>query len=247
MNGDVLADKAELFDAKLRTLKDQDESGVAWYPYGTLLNFVHLRDILNEYSLSTLTGTERIGDVGAADGDLAFFLAQLGYRVDIIDYGPTNFNGLRGCRRMIKKLKFEGRVRIHETDLDNNFSLPSTSYSLIFCLGILYHLKNPYRAMECLSKVTRFLILSTRVAKFTREGTYIADIPSAYLVDPQETNNDSTNYWIFTNAGLKRLVERSGWRIVAVKSVGDTERSNPSDPDRDERAFMLLESRNKIP
>ncbi len=74
------------------------------------------------------------------------------------------------------------------------------------------------------------------------ERTPIADLPVGYLVAPHETNNDPTNYWILSPAGLERLVERAGWDILERLNVGDTADSDPSTPENDERMFMLLRS-----
>jgi hypothetical protein len=86
-------------------------------------------------------------------------------------------------------------------------------------------------------------VVSTRVARFAGPApTPIAQIPVAYLVAPYETNNDSTNYWMFSPAGLERIVERTGWSVLEKLTGGDVEASDPSSPDHDERTFMLLRS-----
>jgi hypothetical protein len=63
------------------------------------------------------------------------------------------------------------------------------------------------------------------------------------LLGPDESNNDATNFWIFTAAGLRRVADRAGWDVVAMRTVGDVTHSNPQDADHDERAFALLRSR----
>jgi tRNA (mo5U34)-methyltransferase len=139
-------------------------------------------------------------------------------------------------------------VGIHEVDLDSQFRLPRERYDLVCLLGILYHLKNPYFVLEQLARRTRYCVLSTRVARQTADGRVRLDgAPLAYLLAPDECNNDATNFWIFSMPGLLRLVDRCGWNVVAQRTVGDTRRSNPSANDHDERAFLLLESRHAMP
>jgi hypothetical protein len=188
----------------------------------------------------------RIADVGAADGDLAFFLETQGYRPEIIDFPRYNFNGLKAAYRL--KHALGSAVPIHEIDLDGRFELPAR-YDLVLFLGILYHLRNPFYALETLARSSRYCVLSTRVARWIESGfwpwqrrTEIGRAPVAYLLGPDECNNDSTNYWIFSRAGLQRLVERTGWEVLDSISYGDRQNSNPRDADRDERAWMLLES-----
>ncbi|HTI10172.1 MAG TPA: methyltransferase domain-containing protein [Puia sp.] len=243
MNGKTLEQQSSVFSKKMEAVKAKINPSFPWYPYGSLNNFIHLKNIFDKYPLDSLAkkGSKTL-DIGAADGDLAFFLESLGYQADIIDYPPTNFNHLQGAKHI--KQHLGSLMDIREADLDSQFPALTQKYSLIFFLGILYHLKNPYFVLETLSRSTEYLLVSTRIAKYTKDGTKISSYPVAYLLGPQEANNDSTNYWIFSYKGLERIFERTGWTITEMYSVGDTSNSNPSDQDHDERAFALLKSKN---
>ncbi|PYI58692.1 MAG: hypothetical protein DMC59_07840, partial [Verrucomicrobia bacterium] len=126
--------------------------------------------------------------------------------------------------------------------LDSQFNLSAEKYDAIFLLGVLYHLKNPFFVLEKLAGVARYCFLSTRIARQTDNGQPISQGPIAYLLGPSECNNDSTNFWIFSAEGLKRLINRTGWSVLSYLSVGVTANSTPADPERDERAFCLLRS-----
>ncbi len=213
-----------------------------WYPYNTMENVVHLPGVVGEEHDFLFAGDLAIADIGAADGDLAFYLESLGNRADIFDYGPTNMNGLRGARAMKEALG--SAVNINEIDIDKQFKL-DRNYDLIFFLGILYHLKNPFFICEELSQHSRYMFVSTRVIRhFVAGGPDISDSTSAYLVHESESNNDATNFWMFTQKGLKLMLERAGWRVVKMITLGDTVASNPQDANHDERAFALLESKH---
>jgi hypothetical protein len=229
------------FQHRLDAVKAGLQPDFGWYPYGTLNNFVHLRPLLEAQPLLSLSKDSRVADIGTADGDIAFFLEELGYTVDAIDYGPTNYNGLRGARLMREQLG--SSVNIHEVDLDSQFVLPQARYGLIFFLGTLYHLKNPFYVLEALAQRAEYLLTSTRVARFAPNRQPIGDIPVAYLLGPDECNNDPTNFWIFTDAGLMRILDRAGWEVIASRHVGDTEASDPVQSDHDERWFAILRSR----
>src|SRR5690349_1926084 len=71
-----------------------------WYPYNTLFNFHTLQDLLKgpNRQVLDLIGDYPVVDIGAADGDTAFFLETLGLESHAVDYGPTNANNLRGMR-----------------------------------------------------------------------------------------------------------------------------------------------------
>ena len=159
----------------------------------------------------------------------------------MIDHGPTNQNGLRGARALRDRLR--SHVRIEDVDLDSQFGLPREHYGLVFLLGILYHLQNPFFMLRELSQRAEHCLLSTKVARFAGESrTPLADLPVAYLVGPSETNNDATNYWMFSPAGLARIVERAGWSVLERASMGDVAGSDPSSPEHDERMLLLLRS-----
>lgn len=227
------------FEEKLRGQK-ASLPAVPWYPYGTLNNFDHISPLIVPEMAELFTRRQRIADVGAADGDLSFYLETFGFRCDLIDYAPTNFNLLAGARAL-KRLR-KSRIKIREVDLDAQFRL-SGRYDLIFFLGILYHLKNPFYALERLARHSRYAFLSTRVARrFQADGPIMAESSAAYLLSQTESNNDSTNYWIFTEAGLRRILDRTGWDVVAWHVLG-AEDSNPQAEDRDQRVFCAIRSR----
>lgn len=213
-----------------------------WYPHNSLSNLWHFDKLLTDghRDLASLIGGRPVADVGAADGDLAFFLARHGVTVDVVDNAATNWNSLRGARLLADH--FETGVTVHEIDLDVQFRLPRDSYGLVLLLGILYHLQNPFYVLKQLAGRAEHLLLSTRIARVTADGAVrLDDAPVAYLLDTLETNNDATNYWIFSLPGLRRLFKRTGWAVLEEMTVGRTDGdSDPSRADRDERAFFLL-------
>ncbi|NBD94989.1 MAG: hypothetical protein GVY11_00730 [Gammaproteobacteria bacterium] len=239
-------DRAAQWKEQLEAAKsDPPSSDRSWYAYDILSNLWHLENLfakLPDDYLKLFQSTHG-ADIGAADGDLSYFLETLGMSVDLIDWPATNWNGLEGARSLGNRLDSE-KVSIHEVDLDSQFRLPSRHYDVVFFLGILYHLKNPFYILETLARSCRFCFLSTRIARRTADRRVnLEAAPVAYLLDPTECNNDATNFWIFSANGLLRLAERSGWHVRATYRVGDTERSDPSSPEHDERMFLALESR----
>ncbi|MEO7433147.1 MAG: hypothetical protein ABIR62_14195 [Dokdonella sp.] len=240
-----------------RVKKDLAPSDFSWYPYGTLDNFVHLQNLLtgDSRNLLALAGDLPVADIGAADGDTAFFLETLGHKSDVIDFPPTNFNSCRGLRLLKEALK--SGVSLHEVDLDAHFELPGQRYGLAFFMGILYHLKNPFSALENLSRIAHHALVSTRITRYNcataskggeinAHRVELRTVPAAYLVDSYETNGDPTNYWIFSDAGLRRILDRTGWDVVDFMTVGNTSQSDPASAAGDERAFCLIRSRTFV-
>jgi tRNA (mo5U34)-methyltransferase len=229
---------------RLKTARAEIGAGFPWYPYEILGNVFHLDKMLSagNRDLDRLAEGLPVADIGAADGDLSFALEDVaGWRLDIVDTAATNMNGLEGARALRDHLG--SRVQIYDMDLDRRFTLPRDRYGLVFLLGTLYHLQNPYYMMHELAAHASHCLLSTRVARFAGpERVPIASLPVGYLVAPDETNNDATNYWIFSPAGVERLVQRAGWTVLDRLNVGDTVTSDPSGPENDERMFLLLAS-----
>jgi tRNA (mo5U34)-methyltransferase len=244
MRIEQLIEDLDAQSGRLAEARAQIGDDFPWYPYNILGNLVHVDAMLTgeNRDLGLLAQNMPVADIGAADGDLAFALEQIGgWQVDILDTPATNMNGLRGARALREHL--DSRVEIHDIDLDRQFALPRDRYGLVFFLGILYHLQNPFYALRELASHSVHCLVSTKVARFAgADRTAISELPLAYLVAPRETNNDPTNYWIFSPAGLERLVERAGWEILERTNVGNTARSDPSTPEHDERMFLLLRS-----
>lgn len=230
---------------RMRDARSEIGDSIAWYPYDILANFVHLDAMLSgeNRDIDRLAAGLPVADIGAADGDLAFALEDLaGWEVDILDTAATNMNGLQGARAL--REHFGSRVSIHDINLDRQFALPRERYGLVLLLGILYHLQNPFYVLRELAAHASHCLLSTKVARFAGpDRTPISNLPVAYLLGPQEANNDPTNYWILSPIGLERLVERAGWTILERLNLGNTVDSDPSTPEKDERMFMLLETR----
>lgn len=216
----------------------------AWYPYDSLSNVGHLSALLRgtDLTLGSLLDSGTLLDIGCGDGDLAFFFESLGANVIAMDHPGPNHNGMRGVRALKDALQSD--VDIREIDLDGAWDLHVKGLGLVCMLGVLYHLKNPLQVLEQLARRARYCLISTRIASHLPDrNTRISHLPVAYLVDEFELNGDNSNFWIFTETSLRRLVGRAQWKIRAMQSFGATELSDPTSLDRDERAFLLLESR----
>lgn len=242
-----LLEKIPDFKRKLNAIKTSttfDDKNLFWHPYDSLSNLYEIGEILSgqNYDLLSLAGGYAVADIGAADGDLAFFLESCGIKnIHVIEYGPTSCNRLQGVRLLAKALN--SSVAVHEINLDAFFELPKEQWGLVFLLGTLYHLKNPFYVLELLADNSRYCCLSTRIARFGPDRkTLLARLPVAYLLDEEECNNDVTNYWVFADAGLRRILKRSGWDILCYKAVGSN-RSTPASMSDMERVFCLLKSR----
>jgi len=237
-----LLEASREFRRKLQAIKAAKHD-IAWYPYNSLANVAILERLLRgEFrDLSRLAGEEIIFDIGCGDGDLAFLLESAGYRVAAIYYELTSYNRMRGVRHV--KAALGSQVAIHSVNLDSELSLPEGNAGLALMLGVPYHLKNPLGVLEELAPRARFCLLSTRIMQITPDRHFLQNIPVAYLLDRDELNRDDTNYWLFTETGLRRLLDRAQWEVLEFNVVGEQSFSDPRSLASDARAFCLARSR----
>jgi hypothetical protein len=212
-----------------------------WYRYDSFPNLFYIQHLTkcSSLSLDHLVGDDPVLDIGAADGALSFFWESLGYRVHALDFSGSNMNRMEGIQRIAAYLTSD--VQIEDSNLDGCFKL-ERQYGVVFFLGTLYHLKNPFYALEMIAHHARYSFLSTRVARLsTDRRTRLDSLPVAYLLEPAECNADVTNYFVFSPTGLLALVRRSGWVVRGAITSGAFD-SDPVSPEGDERMFLLLES-----
>jgi tRNA (mo5U34)-methyltransferase len=232
------------FQTRIKNHRADVGNHFPWYPYAStesLNNLARLMDRPSSPSWDALLAGP-VMDLGCGDGDNAFFFESLGCKVYALDNSAPNFNRMQGVRALMRAL--DSPLEIFDVDLDSQFTLPAQHCNLAILLGVLYHLKNPFYVLEELARISKYCFLSTRIARFATDGrTSIEEFPVGWLLDHSEANNDSTNYWIFSAAGLTRLLSRSGWAVTASLRTGDVSHSSPAASDGDERMYCLLESR----
>ena len=208
------------------------DAGIHWYNFPTLGVFTILNRLLTgpHRDLRYLISSQPVLDLGCGDGDLTLLLAHLGCDVDAVDNPGTNANRMAGVRYLTHLVKSPAGV--HECDLDRLTALPRPHYGLAVFLGVLYHLKNPFFALEQLASACDYALVSTRVID--------GEQPIAYLVEPGELNADATNYWLLTPNGFERLLRRSGFEVVSSVregAVGDADAAGA-----DGRMYVLVRS-----
>lgn len=236
-----LSEQAREFREILERHKSGDPN-IRWYPYESLASIPQLDRLLEGHpGLIDQCRSLPLLDLGCGDGDVSFFLESLGFSVTAVDFDLTNFNRMEGVRAMKRILG--SRVEIQSVDLDGRGAVPRGPFGLCLVLGLLYHVKNPFYLLEYAAQNAQYCFLSTRIAQRTPQKLDLGGEALAYLVDFEELNQDRTNFWIFSREGLNRLVRRAGWTICGYQASGNTVDSDPVNPDRDERAWLLLRSR----
>jgi SAM-dependent methyltransferase len=214
-----------------------------WYPWDSFGTITLLDRLLTgrRRFFAPLIGRDPVIDIGCGDGALSFLFESLGFRVCAVDHPDANYNRMRGVHALKKALA--SPLRISAIDVDRDPRLPVERCGLALLFGVLYHLKNPLGVLEALAARARYCLLSTAVTRFAPGAPAdVSSLPVAFLAGRDGLRGDETNYWIFTETGLRTLLDRAGWDVCDWLAVRDTE-SVLWETQTDERVFCLLRSR----
>lgn len=136
-------------------------------------------------------------DIGCWDGFFSFECEKRGAKVTAIDnkqqekfvescYGKCidGTNGLKVAKKILNS-----KINFMEMDL-YDLEESKKEFDTVLLFGVLYHLKNPYKALEILYKVTKeLLVIESHYIK-TKLNT-----PIMRFYPGKELNNDPTNWW----------------------------------------------------
>ena len=139
-------------------------------------------------------------DVGCGVGYFAKFLSERGLRVVAMDGRDEN---AREGRRRFPHIDFVTR------DVEDP-SLPQLgTFDLVLCVGLLYHLENPFRAIRNLHALTGKVLVVESMCIPGME-------PELALLDEGHDDNQGLNYIAFypTESCLVKMLYRSGFPFV---------------------------------
>ncbi|HJQ38118.1 MAG TPA: methyltransferase domain-containing protein [Thermoanaerobaculia bacterium] len=154
-------------------------------------------------------------DIGARDGYFSFELERRGADVIAVDYMPADQTGFAVASRLLGS-----RVPyLHE----NIYNLrPETlgAFDLVLCLGLLYHLPDPIRALRILRGLTRSrMILETLV--LDRELPELSSMPLMRFLPGDTMNSDPSNYWSPNVACVRAMLADTEFSAGRVRRHGD--------------------------
>ena len=81
-------------------------------------------------------------------------------------------------------------------------------YDVVLFYNVLYHVKDPWRTLEHLRKITRQQMVLCSLVTWT-------DKPTWEVYEPREVNStDETVYWGPSEAGLRKMLACTGWKDI---------------------------------
>ncbi len=146
------------------------------------------------------TGLTSVLDVGCGVGYFSEFLTRMDFQVLAVDGREENVTEARNRHSDIKFLV---------QDVEDKSITELGAFDLVLCLGLLYHLENPFRAIRNLFSVTGKVLLV--------ESMYVpGPQPMMDLLDEAAAPNQGMNYVAFypSERCLVKMLYRAGFKFV---------------------------------
>ncbi len=150
-------------------------------------------------------------DIGAYDGFFSFAAERLGAdRVLAVDTLAWERGGASGwpCFELAHGV-LGSRVEAQKVDIHDVADAGLGTFDVVFCLGVIYHLRDPLRALEAVAKVTNdLLVLETHT-----DATHVRR-PAMVFYEGDELAGDASN-WVGPNeALLASWLREAGFRDI---------------------------------
>jgi tRNA (mo5U34)-methyltransferase len=175
----------------------------------------------SKYKLSRLALPERFDgksvlDIGAWDGYFSFEAEKRGAKrvlsVDSYSWSGKGWgtkSGFELARSILNSNVEDREIEVYDLSPEN-----VGVFDTVFFLGVFYHLRNPLRALECVSRVTKeMLILETFVDELKNRRPAMAYYPGT------DDNADPTSWWGPNVKCVEAMLKTVGFKKTQVVSL----------------------------
>lgn len=185
-----------------------------------------LTDLKSRLSLRTVI------DVGCGVGFYASLLHDLGFDVLAVDGRPEN---VEEGRNRYPHLKFE------VADAQDPSLAKLGQFDLVFCLGLLYHLENPFRVIRSFAELTS-------KATIVEGMVYPSPEPAMVLLDENDNVDQGLNFMAFyaSEACLVKMLRRSGFAHCYLPSPMPAHADFQPGPSGFRRRSMMFASKSAV-
>ncbi len=175
----------------------------------------------SQYKLSRLAFPERFDgksvlDIGAWDGFFSFEAEKRGAKqvlaVDSYSWSGKGWGTKSGFE--LAQSILNSNVEDREIEVYDLSPEKIGVFDIVFFLGVFYHLRNPLRALECVSRVTKeMLILEAFVDELKNSRPAMAYYPGT------DDNPDPTSWWGPNVKCVEAMLKTVGFKKTQVVSL----------------------------
>jgi tRNA (mo5U34)-methyltransferase len=165
-----------------------------------------------------------LADVGASNGYFSFEARRRGARVVAFDFRHKDNSGF-GLAQYINGL---ADIEHHQVNVLDISAEKYGQFDVVLSLGLFYHTSDPYLALANCAALSRKRLLiesyciDSSVPKDVRNEPIMRFIPDAERFPSQgHLNHDRSNFWGFTSACLRRMVEDVGFSVQRIDVRAD--------------------------
>ena len=107
------------------------------------------------------------------------------------------------------KEALKSKVESIEVDINDMTVETVGKFDNVFCFGILYHMKHPFKIMEEMCKIAqKHILIETHT-----DGNYL-NVPAMMFYPRAECNNDPSNWWAPNVLSLIEMLKLGGFKAT---------------------------------
>jgi tRNA (mo5U34)-methyltransferase len=171
---------------------------------------------LDELGLPQSCAGQRVLDVGCRDGFFAFEMERRGAGVLAMDYTRADATGFALAAELLGS-----RV---EHRLENVYNVKPEAlgrFDMVLFLGVLYHLRDPVRALDAIRSVCRPGALLFVESVCEPPPAADASLPLWRFSRGDSFRGDGTTKWLPTVAGLEAVVGDCQFEVLTAAARGE--------------------------
>lgn len=171
-----------------------------------------LREEAEQIFTAPLAG-KRVLDIGAWDGYFSFEAERRGaaevVATDHFCWSGEGWGDKRGFDHA--HARFGSQVRSIDIDVADHRVDTLGQFDMVLLLGVLYHVRDPYRTLEAAAAMSRDHLVIETVTALRHEP-----VPAMRLFTELELDADATNFWAPNILALRELCRRFGYARFSV-------------------------------